>query len=208
MQKRNSFITLRILLLLTVSMILQHVTGQSEFAIRNEYFDKPGLSVLVFNDSYTEGHQGGIQIIQHEDRVAANGDLRLEPAPGQWQAFSQMNGKAIDTLQTEIIVSLSYPNEKAQSRKFNRIEYPNLAFSYKVRVQTDSHTFKVVVDIDKPLPKEWIGKVGFNLELFPGNLFDRKYILDGVTGQFPRQFNGPIEVTDDDQNEIAPMAEG
>ncbi len=195
-------------LILILSVQLQKMDAQSGLTIRDEYFDKPGLSVLVFNDSYTEGHQGGIQIIQHENRVAANGDLRLEPAPGQWQPFSQTNEKTIDTLQNEILVSLSYPNEKAKSRKFNRIAYPDLSFSYKVRVQSDSHSFKVVVDLDKPLPKEWIGKVGFNLELFPGNLFHRKYSMDGVTGQFPRQFNGPIEIVDESQNEIIPMAEG
>ena len=49
-----------------------------------EYFEKQGLSVLVFHNFYPEGKQGGIEIIQHDERVATNGDLRLEPAPGQW----------------------------------------------------------------------------------------------------------------------------
>jgi hypothetical protein len=48
------------------------------------YFEKPGLNVTVFSDTYPEGHQTGVSIIQHGLRVAANGDLRLEPSPGQW----------------------------------------------------------------------------------------------------------------------------
>ena len=46
-----------------------------------EYFEKPGVSVLVFHDTYPEGKQGGIEIIQHGERVAALGDVRLEAAP-------------------------------------------------------------------------------------------------------------------------------
>src|SRR5512139_3994459 len=49
-----------------------------------EYFEKQGLSVLIFHNIYPEGKQGGIEIIQHGERVASIGDIRLEPAPGQW----------------------------------------------------------------------------------------------------------------------------
>lgn len=42
------------------------------------YFEMPGLDVLVFNNSYSEGHQGGIEIIQHGNRVSNNGNLRLD----------------------------------------------------------------------------------------------------------------------------------
>ena len=49
-----------------------------------EYFEAPGLSMLVFHGIYPEGKQGGVEIIQHGERVATNGDLRLEPTPSQW----------------------------------------------------------------------------------------------------------------------------
>ncbi len=52
---------------------------------QDEYFEMPGLNVMVFYDIYPEGHQGAIGIIQNGTRVATNGDLRLEPTPGQWQ---------------------------------------------------------------------------------------------------------------------------
>ena len=47
------------------------------------YFEAPGLNVTVFADIYPDGHQTGVTVIQHGVRVAANGDLRLEPSPGQ-----------------------------------------------------------------------------------------------------------------------------
>ena len=46
-----------------------------------------GLNVMVFDDFYPEGHQGGLTIIQHGTRVAANGDVRLEPTPGNGHRF-------------------------------------------------------------------------------------------------------------------------
>lgn len=208
MRKRYFLSYLQLILILFLLVCTQHLQAQTGFSIYNEYFYQPGLSILVFNDSYTEGHQGGIQIIQHENRVAANGDLRLEEAPGQWQPYSQMDKKIIDTLKNEIQVSLSYPNEKAQSRYFNRIEYPALKFSYTVRVLAEDHSFKIIVDLDKALPKEWIGKVGFNLELFPKDLFGKYYIMDNVSGQFPRQFNQSITSRDYEDYDINPMAVG
>ena len=54
-----------------------------------EYFEMPGTNVMVFQDIYPEGHQGGVNLIQNGVRVASNGDLRLEPTPGHkrhvWQ---------------------------------------------------------------------------------------------------------------------------
>ncbi|MDZ7305241.1 MAG: hypothetical protein ONB44_24220, partial [candidate division KSB1 bacterium] len=34
-----------------------------------EYFEMPGLNIMVFHDYYPEGHQGGITIIQNGIRV-------------------------------------------------------------------------------------------------------------------------------------------
>jgi hypothetical protein len=51
---------------------------------------------------------------------------------------------------------------------------------------------RVIVDLDRPLPAEWVGRVGFNLELYPGALFGRSWQLDGVSGVFPRQPTGPM----------------
>ncbi len=54
------------------------------------YFDMPGLSVLVYNNTFPDGKQGGVEIIQHDDRVASCGELRLDVAPGQWQPVPRL----------------------------------------------------------------------------------------------------------------------
>src|SRR3974377_396176 len=75
-----------------------------------EYFEEPGLNVMVFQDYYPEDHQSGITIIQHGTRVAANGDVRLEPAPGQWSPVPAVGERTIDREHNEIRVALGYPD--------------------------------------------------------------------------------------------------
>lgn len=141
-----------------------------------EYFEKPGLSVLVFHDYYPEGKQGGIEIIQHGERIAALGDMRLEFAPGQW-------GK------------LPVPGKRLVDRAANRAEVP-LRFEkeqieYVVRVEPDGDAIAVTVDLARPLPAELVGRAGFNMEVFPSAYFGKAYHLGGTDGVFTRQGNGP-----------------
>ena len=75
------------------------------------------------------------------------------------------------------------------------------------RIRPDGRAFRIIVDLDEPLPAAWVGKVGFNLELFPGILFGKSYELGGQRGIFPRQANGPGAVTDGDY-ELAPLGRG
>jgi hypothetical protein len=159
-----------------------------------DYFEMPGLNVMVFSDFYPEGHQTGVTVIQHGTRVAANGDLRLEPSPGQWSPIPA-KGKRIVSKETRTITQqLWYPDSSRDRKGFNPIIYPELVLRYSVKVTAlDQNSFKVSVDLDKPLPAEWIGKVGFNFELFPGDLFGKAYLMDDRGGIFPRQPDGPVE---------------
>lgn len=173
-----------------------------------QYFESPGLNVTVFSDIYPDGHQTGVTIIQHGVRVAANGDLRLEISPGQWSPVPKGDTLMVDKANQKLTQRLSYPDESKNRKGFNPIEYPDLDFSYNVSVSPlEGNSFKVTVDLDNPLPDEWIGKVGFNMELFPGDLFGKSYIMDTVHGQFPIQPNGPIT---EYNNEFlaAPLATG
>lgn len=162
------------------------------------YFEKPGLNVTVFSDIYPDGHQTGVSVIQHGVRVAANGDLRLEASPGQWSPVPKGDEISVDKEGGIITQTLSYPDPEKNRTGFNPIEYPDLEFSYSVHVQAlEGNSFKVRVDLDKPLPEEWLGKVGFNFELFPGHLFGKSWLMsdengDETIGVFPVQPNGPI----------------
>src|SRR5690606_17630678 len=91
---------------------------------------------------------------------------------------------------------------------FNPIIYPDLALSYSVNVEPlTGSSFKISVDLDKPLPEEWVGKVGFNFELFPGHLFGKSWLLDHQSGIFPQQPNGPF-IEQDGEVLAAPLGSG
>jgi hypothetical protein len=172
-----------------------------------EYLAMPGLDVLAFQDVYPEGHQGGVEIIQNGVRVATNGDVRLEPAPGQWAPVPVQKERTFDRKRGEIVTALAYPDPDKDRRGFNPIEYPDLKFSYKVRVRAEGSGFRILVDLDQPLPPKWAGKVGFNLELFPGALFGRAFYLDQASGVFPRQPSGPVRADGGDVQPV-PLATG
>lgn len=174
-----------------------------------EYLEMPGLNVMLAHDFYPEGHQGGVGIIQNDQRVATNGDLRLEPTPGQWEAVPAVGKRQIDRAKSEISVHMSYPDEKKDRKGFNPVIYPrDLAFGYTIRVRPEGAAFRIIVDLDAPLPAAWEGKVGFNLELFPGVLFGKSYYLDDQFGIFPRQPNGPGAVDEKFIDREDPFANG
>lgn len=172
------------------------------------YFETQGLNVMVFHDIYPEGHQGGVGIIQNGDRVATNGDIRLEATPGQWQPIPKFHKRIVDTLNNSISAHLSYPDSSKHLKGFNPINYPDLYFNYTVNVTVIENTIKVSVDLDRPLPKEFIGKVGFNFELFPTPLFGKRYFMDDQSGIFPRQMNGPLYKDADSNLQMTPLATG
>jgi hypothetical protein len=157
------------------------------------YFARQGLNVMVFSDYYPEGHQTGVTIVQHGTRVAANGDLRLEASPGQWSPMPAVGQRNVDPKTGTISETLSYPDPKIDGHGFNPIFYPKLDLNYRVTVTAlEGNSFRIRVDLDRPLPAQWVGRVGFNLELFPGLLFGKSWLMDGRSGIFPTQPVGPM----------------
>lgn len=172
-----------------------------------EYLEMRGLNVMLAHDYYPEGHQGGVGVIQNGLRVATNGDLRLSITPGQWQPTPVVGPRKVDRATQEISVRMTYPDPKKNRTGFNPIDYPDLNLSYVVKVIPAGPAFRIIVDLDEPLPAEWVGKVGFNFELFPGILFDKTYALGAQFGTFPRQANGPGEMTADGY-QLLPLGRG
>ncbi|HEX9782045.1 MAG TPA: glycoside hydrolase family 9 protein, partial [Opitutaceae bacterium] len=60
----------------------------------------------------------------------------------------------------------------------------------------------------KPLPEEWIGRVGFNMELFPGILFGKGFAAGDKVGIFPRQASGPGSFHEAGGYQLEPLASG
>ncbi|MDX9725294.1 MAG: glycoside hydrolase family 9 protein [Bacteroidales bacterium] len=165
---------------------------QSSFVLNNlEYFEMGGVNVMAYHDIYPEGHQGGVAVIMHGKRLATNGDLRLDETPGQWQPIPKQLDRKVDEAGKTITVKLAYPDPAINRKGFNPIEYPDLNLNYTVKIRSEGASVIVTVDLETPVPEEFIGKVGFNMELFPGILFGKAWIMDNRSGIFPRQANGP-----------------
>ncbi len=156
-----------------------------------QVIDSPEITVLVFHNVYPEGKQGGLEFIQHGERTATNGDLRFEPAPGQWAPLPKVHSRTMDG--ATISVSLAFPQPEIR---------------YTVRVWTEGEQVELAVDLDAPLPAELAGKAGFNLELMPGMYFGHTYFMDGASGAFPRQGSGPVSQDASGQVLPEPMARG
>ena len=197
-----------IIILLPFPAIL--LSQKSGFCLnKEEYFENGGVNVMAFQDIYPEGHQGGVALIMHGKRIATNGDLRLDETPGQWQPIPKQKKRITDASQNLITVSLTYPDSAINRKGFNPVFYPDLYFNYTVSIHAQGGSIKVTVDLDRPIPAGFIGKVGFNMELFPGWLFGKSWYMDYKSGIFPRQANGPGMFDKDGKLVTAePMATG
>jgi len=155
------------------------------------YFENGGVNVMAFDDIYPEGHQSGVSIIMHGNRVATNGDIRFEPTPGQWQPLPKQGKRDMDTMANTITTSLGFPDSSKHLRGFNPMIYPDIQLNYTVQVKGEGASVIVTVDLDRPVPARFEGRVCFILELFPGALFGKPWIMDSKQGIFPEHPNGP-----------------
>ena len=105
-----------------------------------EYFTRPGADVLVFHDIYPEGKQGGIELIQHGERVAAVGDVRLAATPGQWGLLPKLMRRTVDRAVPSATASLRF--EKDQ-------------LAYSVRVEPCGDAICIAVDLESPCRPPW-----------------------------------------------------
>jgi endoglucanase len=156
-----------------------------------EYFQAPGLSFFLFHDFYPEGKQGGLQLIQHDMRVLANGDVRLANAQGQWGALPKAGTRLVD-LETGTV---SIP-----------MHFPELAYNLHVRPQGEA--LQITIDLAEPLPASLVGKAAFNFELLPSAYWGKTFHLGQTQSIFPRQANGPLLPAADGSLALAPLAVG
>ena len=62
----------------------------------NEYevFEENGISVLVYSNQYNgmfcDEKTAGVELIQHGERIATGGGIRLMNTPEQWDIFGTM----------------------------------------------------------------------------------------------------------------------
>jgi endoglucanase len=148
-----------------------------------EYFETPGLNVMVFSNPYTgvffDEKTSGIEIIHHGVRTATGGAVRLNTTPEQWDQIPTMAERKVDKEKNSIEVLLRYED-------FN--------FDSRVTVTAKDEGILISVYLDAPLPERLEGQAGFNLEFLPASYFEKTYLIDNKTGTFPLYPSGPMEV--------------
>ena len=188
MKSKGLYLAVFILSTITVRMSAQQFQLNS-----TGYFNNQGVDVMAFNDFYPEGHQGGVSVLMNGHRVATNGDIRMEATPGQWQPVPKQLSRKVEG--NKIITTLCFPDSARHMTGFNPMVYPDYVFNYTVTTEAQGGSIVVTVDIDKPVPQELLGKVGFNLEFFPGSLFGKPWVMDNQSGIYPQQPNSPLAFT-------------
>ncbi|MCQ2110066.1 MAG: glycoside hydrolase family 9 protein [Bacteroidaceae bacterium] len=178
-------------ILAMIAMAASPVFAQEFRLNESGYFNSGNADVMVFSDVYPEGHQGGVTIAVSDNRHAANGDVRFEVSPGQWQGLPRVRKRTVDEDENSISVLLSYPDSSKHLAGFNPMLYPDFDFTYTVKVQAQGDCLVLTVDLDRPVPERFAGKLGFNLELEPSKLLGQPWIMDSETGIFPHQSTGP-----------------
>lgn len=178
------------ILLIALSVISLTASAQTFQLNSDGYFNAGGTDVMAFSDFYPEGHQGGVCVIMNGHRIATNGDIRLEATPGQWQPVPKQLSRRVEG--GKIVTTLCYPDSSRHMTGFNPMVYPDWHVNYTVTVEPQGKSILVTVDLDTPVPDFLLGKAGFNLEFFPGELFGKPWLMDGQSGIYPQQPNTPL----------------
>ena len=168
-------------------------SGQKMVINEKEYLEKPGLTVQAFHDHYPSGHQGGIVIIQHGERIATNGFIRMQPVDGKRIPDPLGALREIDSLK-QVIKSV--------------ISYEDFGFKYSIRVWPEGNNIRLAVDLDKPVPKEWEKKLSFEMEFYPQLYRGKTYQIGDSYGYVPHQTLGSKFKDADGTFKPVPMGRG
>lgn len=163
-------------ILLAMGLVASTIV-QSQDLILNEkgYFEKQGINVLVFSNSFDGGFNdeknSGIEIIQHGIRSIQGGAVRLNNTPEQWDLVPKMTFRNVDRDKGVIEVGLRYEDYDFDSR---------------IVVTANGETVEIAVWLDTPLPEKLVGKAGLNMEFLPSRYWLKTFVMDGRLNRFSR----------------------
>lgn len=148
-----------------------------------DYFEKPGLNVLVFSNWYdglfSDSKTSGVELIHHGERTVTNGDVRLNATPEQWDMTPMFKERKVNHDEQTIEAFLHYPDHQ---------------FDFSIKVAKNPTGVRLTVNLPKALPKALEGKAGFNLELLPAAYFHKSFVMDEQSGHFPVYPTGLKEI--------------
>ena len=164
-----------IIILLTGLLASTVISAQNLQLNDLEYFERQGVNVLVFSNSFNGGFNdeknSGIEIIHHGVRTVQGGAVRLNNTPEQWDLVPKMTSRKVDKANGSIEVNMRYDDYDFDSR---------------VVVTAKGKAVEIAVWLDKPVPSKLAGEAGFNIEFLPSQYWLKTYRMDNRLGRFPR----------------------
>ena len=162
--------------LLTVLLAAASVCRAQDLQLNEqEYFERQGVNVLVFSNSFNGGFNdeknSGIEIIHHGVRTVQGGAVRLNNTPEQWDLVPKMTSRKVDRENGSIEVAMRYDDYDFDSR---------------VVVTAKGKAVEIAVYLDKPVPEKLAGEAGFNIEFLPSQYWLKTFTMDGRLNRFPR----------------------
>lgn len=158
------------------------------------YFEARGLNVMVFSNwydgSFDDAKIAGVEMIHHGVRTVTNGDVRLNPTPGQWDAIPEFVSRNVGKDGIEAV-----------------LRYSKYDFQYSVRGEARDGGVYVSVHSDRPIPDGLVGIAGFNLEFLPSAYWGKSFITDNASGLFPLYPSSDMTAING-ETEPAPLASG
>ena len=108
-------------------------SGQDLQLNDKEYFERQGVNVLVFSNSFNGGFNdeknSGIEIVHHGVRTVQGGAVRLNNTPEQWDLVPKMTSRKIDRENNSIEVALR--SVLAEDIRYGRQTKPLPALCHK-----------------------------------------------------------------------------
>ena len=151
-----------------------------------EYFERQGVNVLVFSNSFNGGFNdeknSGIEIIHHGVRTVQGGAVRLNNTPEQWDLVPKMTNRKVDRANGTIEVAMRYEKDALGGADAGFAE----DFDSRVVVTVKGKAVEIAVWLDKPVPEKLAGEAGFNIEFLPSQYWLKTYTMDGRLGRLPR----------------------
>ena len=160
---------------IVLTLVAMVVKGQDLQLNDREYFERQGVNVLVFSNSFNGGFNdeknSGIEVIHHGVRTVQGGAVRLNNTPEQWDLVPKMTDRKVDRENGSIEVSMRYDDYDFDSR---------------VVVTAKGKAVEIAVWLDKPVPEKLAGEAGFNIEFLPSQYWLKTFSMDGRLGRLPR----------------------
>ena len=164
-----------LLSIIFLTLVAVIVRGQDLQLNDRDYFERQGVNVLVFSNSFNGGFNdeknSGIEIIHHGVRTVQGGAVRLNNTPEQWDLVPKMTSRTVDRENGSIEVGLRYDDYDFDSR---------------IIVTAKGKAVEIAVWLDKPVPESLAGDAGLNIEFLPSQYWLKTFTVDGRLGRLPR----------------------